>query len=174
MAFSLLMLLQSCCNRAAPVVIQPDKLPYKVEGTCDRTVTALEEGLRKNGVKLIVMGQNHLISIPANALFPNQSPQLLWGSYALLNDVACYLKQYRKIAVNVTTYTYKCISPRRERALTLTRSRAVADYLWSQGIDSRFIFTEGHGSDKPIVGFVEGEDNSPNSRVEITFRDAVA
>ncbi len=60
------------------------------------------------------------------------------------------------------------------RALTLARARAVGDYLWSQGVDSRFIFTHGLGSDKPIVAFTEKGDKSPNSRIEITFRDAVA
>jgi intracellular multiplication protein IcmN len=62
----------------------------------------------------------------------------------------------------------------RERALTLARSRVVGEYLWSQGIDSRLIFTAGLGSDKPITRFSPSGDVSPNARVEITFRDAVA
>ena len=50
----------------------------------------------------------------------------------------------------------------------------VGEYFWSQGIDSRFIFTQGLGSDKPVVSFTQGGDSSPNARIEITFRDAVA
>ena len=66
------------------------------------------------------------------------------------------------------------MSPKREHALTQARAREVADYLWSQGIDTRFIFTQGSGSDKPIGAFIERGDASPNSRIEITFRQAVA
>jgi intracellular multiplication protein IcmN len=66
------------------------------------------------------------------------------------------------------------VSVTRERALTLARSRVVGEYLWSQGVDSRFIFTQGLGSDKPIMRFTQGGDFSLNSRIEITFRDSVA
>lgn len=66
------------------------------------------------------------------------------------------------------------MSVKRERALTLARSRVVSEYLWSQGVDSRIIFTQGLGSDKPITSYTLGGDRSPNARVEITFRRAVA
>lgn len=149
------------------------KLPYKVAHTSDREVTALQRKLTNCGVKVISIGENYLLSIPAAALFPEQSPRLTWHSYGLLNKVVQYLKEFRKVAINVTAYSSKYVSAKRERALTLARARAVADYLWSQGIDSRFIFTEGLGSDKPIVAYTQGGDKSPNSRIEITFRDAI-
>jgi len=156
------------------VVSPPPTLPYKAEGASDVAMMKLQSRFNKRGIKVVTLGQDYLISIPSAALFPNRSPQLTWGSYALLNDVACYLKLFRKIGVSVTSYSNECTYPARERALTLARSRAVGDYLWSRGIDSRFIFTHGLGNDKPIVGFVQGGDQSPNSRIEITFRDAIA
>ena len=152
----------------------PPSLPHKVEGASDATIMDMHGRFSRKGIKVTTLGQNYLISVPAAILFADQSPRLTWASYASLNDIACYLKQFRKIGVSVTAYSSKCVSPARERALTLARSRAVADYLWSQGIDSRFVFTHGLGSDKPIVGFNQGGDQSPNSRIEITFRDAVA
>lgn len=150
------------------------KLPYKVAGAKDHDIIAMQARLNKEGIRVISIGQDYMISIPSAVLFPNESPRLTWNSFALLNRVACYLKEFRKVAITVTAFSNKCVSARRDRALTLTRARAVGDYLWSQGVDSRFIFTQGLGSDKPIVTFTQKGDLSPNSRVEITFRDAVA
>lgn len=136
-----------------PLDDDPPNLPRMVAGTNDKAVIKLQKSLRRCGVAVITMGQDYLISIPSSSLFPNQSPQLTWGSYGLLNHVIRFLKQFRKVGVNVTSFTGKYISDRREHALTLARARAVANYLWSQGIDSRFIFTEGMGSEKPMTGF---------------------
>ncbi|WED43623.1 type IVB secretion system protein IcmN/DotK [Legionella cardiaca] len=148
-------------------------LPQKVEGTSDNAVPKLQKKLARCGVSVITIGSDYLVSIPSAALFADQSPRLTWPSYGLLNNVVAFLKQFRKVAITVTTYSNKYVSAKREHALTLARSRAVADYLWSQGIDSRFIFTVGAGSDKPIMAYAQGGDKSPNSRVEITFRDAI-
>lgn len=152
----------------------PSKLPFKVSGAKDKRIIAMQTSLRKKGVKVITMGQDYLISIPSTALFPDESPQLKWGGYPILDDVSCYLDQFRKVAVTVTAFSNKCVSARRDKALTLARARAVGDYLWSQGIDSRFVFTQGLGSDKPITSNHRKGDHSLNSRIEITFRDAVA
>lgn len=149
------------------------RLPRKVAWAEDKAVIKLQKALNRCGVTVITIGQDYLVSIPSQALFPNQSPELTWGSYGLLNTVVKFLQQFRKVAVNVTSYTGKYVSSKREHALTLARSRAVADYLWSQGIDSRFIFTEGVGSEKPIMMHAHGGDKSRNSRIEITFRDAI-
>ncbi len=162
------------CNGRIPFSINnAPKLPSKVAGSSDKAVINLQKKLAKCGVKVVTIGENYLISIPAAALFPNQSPNLTWGSYAVLNTVASFLKQFHKVAINVTSYSSKYVSAKRERALTLARARMVADYLWSQGVDSRFIFTVGAGSDKPITRAAQDSDRSPNSRIEITFRDII-
>lgn len=148
------------------------RLPKKVAAP-DVTMKKLTKKLSSCGVRIITIGEDYLISIPSTALFPDQSPRLMWESYGLLNNTVRFLKQFRKVAVNVTGYSSKYVSTQRERALTLARARAVADYLWSQGIDSRFIFTEGLGSDKPIMDYARPGDKSQNSRIEITFRDAI-
>ena len=167
-----LLALTGCHKRQLP--LEQEKLPYKVAGTNDRTMVKTLERFNREGVRVITIGQDYMISIPSALLFPDESPQLTWRSYALLNAVTCYLKQFRKISINVTAFSNKCVSAKRDHALTLARARAVGNYIWSQGIDSRFIFTQGLGSDKPIVSFTQKGDQSPNSRVEITFRDAVA
>lgn len=165
-------ILSGCQNRsrAAP---DPNALPTRVAGSSDSLVMSLQADLRKRGIKVITIGQDYLISIPSTMLFPNQSPALTWESYSVLNDVIRFIQQFRKVGVNITAYSSKYVSVRRERSLTMKRARVVADYLWSQDIDSRFVFTDGAGSDKPIMLFSPTGDKSPNSRIEITFRDAI-
>ncbi len=150
------------------------KLPYKVNGASDKKIMDMQARFNLEGVKTVTIGQDYMISIPSSFLFPNESPRLTWGSYALLNAVVCYLKEFHKTSITVTAYSNICVSAKRDHALTLARAREVGNYLWSQGIDSRFIFTQGLGSDKPIGGCMKKGDSSSNSRVEITFRDAVA
>jgi len=150
------------------------KLPYKVAGANDKKIMDMQARFNLEGVKTLSIGQDYMISIPSSFLFPNESPRLTWSSYALLNAVACYLKEFHKVSITVTAYSNKCVSAKRDHALTLARAREVGNYLWSQGVDSRFIFTQGLGSDKPIGGCIKKGDGSLNSRIEITFRDAVA
>lgn len=166
----------SACHRSADYVQEKEdpKLPCKVQGACDATINKYLVSFSKRNIKVITMGQDYLISIPASALFADQTPHLTWASYSVLNDIAKFLKQFRKVAMTITSYSSPYVSTEREHALTLARSRVVSEYLWSQGVDSRFIFTQGLGSDKPIASILQGGDKSPNARVEITFRRAVA
>ncbi len=149
-------------------------LPKKVWGASDRRMIEMQRALNRQNIKVISIGQNYLISIPSSYLFADQSPLLMWRSYAVLNDVAAYLKQFRKVSVYVDSYSSPYMSAKRERALTLARATKVGNYLRDQGIDSRFVFTQGHGSDKPIIHSKMGGDDSFNSRIEITFRRKVA
>ncbi len=172
------MLLNACCCQGGRGYWQPpadetQQLPYHVDGAYDATIIAFQKKFRSQGIGFVTIGQNYLVSIPSALLFPDQSPRILWPSYAVLNDVSAYLKQFRIVSVHIIAYSSKYKSVRREHALTLARARAVGDYLWSQGVDTRFIFTEGAGSDKPILAQESGSDNSPNARVEITFRNAI-
>lgn len=166
--------LSACSSYKDFIEPEPPKLPCRVTGACDYTINKYLYKFNKRGIKVLTVGQDYLISIPASALFADESPRLKWASYPLLNDVAIFLKQFRKIAIHVTSYSSPYVSPQRDLSLTLARSRVVGEYLWSQGIDSRFIFTQGLGSDKPITSYMQGGDTSPNARVEITFRRAVA
>jgi len=164
------------CHKQAPLPLEDDtvRLPRNVAGASDpRVVKMMKQFNRSSAVNVLTIGQDYLISMPSSALFPDESPRLTWKGYSYLNQVVAFMKQFRKIAVHVTSFSNKYVSVAREQALTSARARAVADYLWSQGIDSRFIFTEGAGSDKPVTAVTARGDNAPSSRIEITFRDAI-
>lgn len=165
------------CQRYAtyvPIEEKTFQLPSRVRGSSDKTVIRMMTHFQRGGVvKVATIGQNYLVSFPSSAVFAEQSPRVKWEGYRLLNQIVAFMRQFRKIAVNVTSYSSQYKSVRREQALTLTRARVVADYLWHQGIDSRLIFSEGAASDKPITIFRDGEDDEYSSRIEITFRDAI-
>ena len=169
-----LLQLSACGNDKYIPEEQLTTLPCKLRGACDKTVNKYLKQLNRKGVRVITIGQDYLISIPSTTIFEEQTPHLTWESYSLLNEVASLLKQFRKVAITISSHTINYVSVQREHALTLARSRVVGEYLWSQGVDSRFIFTQGLGSDKPIMRSAQGGDDSLNSRIEITFRDAVA
>ena len=152
---------------------EPPKWPRKVAGASDASIETLEQQLEKSGVRMISMGQDFLISIPAPLLFPEQSPRLTWASYGMLNDIACYLKQFRFVSLYVTGYSSPYMTAKRQNALTRTRARAVMDYLASQGVDGRLMVARGLGNEKPITVTNKGGDKSPNARIEITFRRTI-
>ncbi|EHL29521.1 type IVB secretion system protein IcmN/DotK [Legionella drancourtii] len=164
----------SCSRDYYALPPEVPKWPCKVTGACDASIIKYIKKLRKKGVTVVTIGQDYMISIPAAYLFEPQTPHIKWKAYKLLNEVAIFIKQFRKISIYIDSYSSKYVSPQREHALTLARSRIVSEYLWSQGVDSRFIFTQGLGSDKPIIAYTPGGDYSANARVEIKFRRAVA
>lgn len=162
------------CNRSNYLYEnEVPKLPCKVQGACDATIIKFLTRFHKRGIKVVTVGQDYMISLPASLVFDDQSPHVKWGSYALLNEVADFLKQFRKIAITVTGFSSQYVSSQRERSLTVARSRVVSEYLWSRGVDSRFIFTQGLGRDKPIASVTQGGDKSPNARIEIIFRRSI-
>lgn len=161
------------CGSSKPLVIDGNKLPKQVAGSSDAQIVRLEEKLQASGVKIIIIGQMYLVSVPSHLVFVDQSPKIKWNSYALLNDIAEYLCKFRKISVHVNAYNDCYLSAKRTKALTLARARGVANYLWSQNVRTRMMFTHGMGNDKPIVTRAKCSDTSPNSRIEIVFRRAI-
>lgn len=155
------------------LVEAPEGLPHQVAHSSDKKIFKLRKVLGGYGIKVLKNGQDYLIRIPSRLLFNRQSPQLKMSAYEPLDRVICFLKEFRTVSIQVTAYGIKYVSLQREDALTLARARAVADHLWSQCVDARFIFVDGQGSRKPITANSCGGDFSANSRIEITFKDVI-
>ena len=166
--------MDACQSKLPEIIPETPPLPQRVEKTSDQQKIALANKLIQQGVKIINTGQRYMLVIPSVLLFADQSPKLEWAAYNLLNDVACYLQQFRIISVHINSFSTCYGSARRAHALTLARARYIGNYLESQGVDTRFIFTQGIGSDKPIIMHAKPGEASLNSRIEITFSDAVA
>lgn len=171
---SIITLMVGCQSHVfSPAQDNTPKLPRHVKGASDARMIALQTRLNQRGAKVITIGQEYLVSIPSSILFADESPRLRWKSYDILNQCVSFLKQFRKVSVYVTAYSEPYGTRQRQFALTEARARAVGDYLWSQGINSRFIFTLGAGSTRPIVSCGPHDDTSPNSRVELVFKDVI-
>jgi intracellular multiplication protein IcmN len=129
--------------------------------------------LEQEQIQVIQQGQYVLIRIPSVLLFAKHSPVILWPGYTYLNDVVCYIKSFRKVEVSVNSYDSCCDKHQRMLALTSLRASNVADYLLSQSIDTRIIFTRGMANDKPIVKENSGDAYFANSRIEILFKEEI-
>jgi intracellular multiplication protein IcmN len=170
----LVFILAGCAQPTYEPMDDSDSLPRKIDGASDKTRIELQRKLNQKSIRTITIGQGYLINIPAKNLFYLNSPRLTAASYETLQNVVAYLKQYRKVEVHVTAFSSPSLNDDRDRALTRARAKEVAEYLWSQGIDSRFIFDQGLGSEKPISSNCGvGNDTSLNARVEISFRETL-
>lgn len=150
---------QSSSVESFPQPLSRDALPNHLKGAYDAKIIKLITALHKKDVKVIATGQVYLISIPANLLFPPQSPRLTWTSYDTLNTIVVLLRQFRKVALTLTVYSPRYVPYGVE--LNRARAAAVAEYLWSQGIDSRLLIVQGeHGK-------------GGTARVEMVFREAL-
>ena len=151
-----------------------DKLPTGVEDTSDTAIVDTYNKLKSEDVQVITMGDNYMISIPSSVIFGNESPKLKSAGYEVLDDVVTYLQSMRKISVQVNAYSDCYQSQARTYALTKARAKAVGRYLWSRNPESGIITTDGYGNEKPIVAKTTGMDSSPNSRIEVTFKQVVS
>lgn len=149
----------------------PMQLPsHKKERDPDRLKQ--EQRLKLEGVSVIQTGQYTLVSIPAALIFAQHSPKISWGSYAILNDVACYIRMFRKVELEVDVFEYCQDTRARIWTLSLARASEVAKYLVGQGVDGRIIIARGLGNDKPIMANECSNASSlANSRIEISFKD---
>jgi len=169
----LIILLLSGCHSSKPSLSDTHKLPKHIAGSTDAQIAKLEQTLASKGVNIVIIGQMVLVSVPSHLVFHEESPRIKWASYELLNEVAEYLCKFRKISLYVTAYNDCYLSAKRTKSLTLARAREISNYLWSQNVRTRLIFTRGKGNDKPIVSQHKCSDVSPNSRIEIVFRRAI-
>ena len=164
--------LLACQGRRYYAQTEPLPLPTHLEPV-DPIKLQLERRLTGERLQIIQIGQHVLIDIPAVLVFNQHSPKISSHSYWILNDVACYIKTFRKVEINVNVHDF-CID-KQERMLALTRARAsaVANYLIGQGIDSRLVITRGLGNDKPIMENECNQNVLANSRIEISFKDQI-
>ncbi len=122
--------------------------------------------LQQDKVKIIEVGDELSLIIPAEQLFNPCAPSFNAQSARILNHVALFLRSYPKIDVSVKAYTDKLGSSQRNVALSRQRAQATASYLWSQHIDSRLLYSEGKGSANPIAA----SGQQANNRIEISFQ----
>ncbi len=130
----------------------------------------LVQRIEDQGVKVVTVGDNVLLILPADKFFQPDSPNRIQMSDTTLNDIAGLLRGYEKVTVKVAAYSDTTCSPQRALALTQQQAQNVVDYLWARGIDTRIIFAKGYGSGHPISNNWSAYGRAQNRRIEITLR----
>lgn len=104
--------------------------------------------------------------------FQANSPQLLPGELAKLEQIAAILARYPDRDLLVTGHTALAGTPGGRQTLSVERARVVAQYLLEQGVRTRDqIMYDGKGADEPIADNGTPEGMARNRRVEITILD---
>ncbi|MDP3559522.1 MAG: protein LphA [Legionellaceae bacterium] len=175
--YSLFLALALALGACKPTYV-PDEdprliLPPHVKNTTDKQRLDLQKKLNGEGIRVITMGDDFLISIPAQDIFATQSSRIKWESYKPLNHVAAFLKSYRKIEVTITNFVLPYRTLARQYALAVARSKEVGRYLRSQGIDGRVIFENATVEKVNRDSCGMAGDKNKRSRIEIVFRNAL-
>jgi len=126
--------------------------------------------LQEKQIGIIKAGEQVTLILPADEFFQPCSSVIRVNAYSVFNEIVMLLRTYPKTSVIITGYTDNLGSSQRNMALSRQRARVTADYLWSQDVDTRLLYTEGKGSDGPLADNASLNGQRWNRRIEITFQ----
>ncbi|MBV53735.1 MAG: hypothetical protein CL816_06740 [Coxiellaceae bacterium] len=131
--------------------------------------------LSANDVHVVRIGESVQIIIPSDRVFNTSSANLASSSKGILYNTAQLVKHYNTNRIEVAAYTDSTVGngisqDRAGVALTNAQAQAISSYLWSQGIDTRYIYSVGHGSANPVASNSTPRGQYDNRRVVISFQ----
>jgi outer membrane protein OmpA-like peptidoglycan-associated protein len=135
----------------------------------DRQEAKLRAQLQGTGVSVTRDGDNITLNMPGNVTFATNSSDLRPDFFSTLNSVAIVLKEFDKTILEVAGHTDSTGDDAYNQALSQRRAGSVAQYLESQGILARRMFTVGAGESRPIASNDTAEGKQANRRVELTL-----
>ncbi len=127
----------------------------------------LTQQLRSTGVSVTRVGNDIILNMPGNVTFATNSFNINANFYQVLNSVAIVLKKYNKTLIDVTGHTDSTGSADYNMQLSQQRANSVAQYLVSQGTDTRRFLVNGAGESQPIASNQTASGREQNRRVEI-------
>lgn len=161
---TLLVMLVACTH-------QPKPVPF-VNPIQQRLlqIQATTKQLESQGVQVVRIGESMRIIISSDQIFNSQSPNLQPHAYAVLNTVAQLMALYETTYASVSGFTDNEGLQQRNIALSRRQAEVVANYLWSRGVNVRFLRAVGYSSDQPIASNDTTAGRLQNRRLEINFR----
>jgi outer membrane protein OmpA-like peptidoglycan-associated protein len=135
----------------------------------DRQEAKLRAQLQGTGVSVTRNGDNITLNMPGNVTFATNSADLRPDFFSTLNSVAVVLKEFDKTILEVAGHTDNTGEDAYNQALSERRASSVAQYLESQGIMARRVFTVGAGESRPIASNDSPDGRQANRRVELTL-----
>lgn len=138
-----------------------------IGATMDRNEAELRAQLQGTGVGVTRVGDRIMLNMPSDITFNTDQDAIKAQFYPVLNSVALVLKKYNRTLVDVFGHTDSTGSEAHNYDLSQRRALSVANYLSSQGIDSRRFAVTGFGKSQPIATNATPEGRAANRRVEI-------
>jgi len=135
--------------------------------TMDQNEAELRAQLRGTGVSVTRTGDQIILNMPSDVTFATDQDQVMPSFYPTLNSVALVLKKFNRTIVDVYGHTDSTGDDNYNFNLSQRRALSVANYLNSQGVDSRRFAVTGFGETRPIASNASAAGRAANRRVEI-------
>ena len=148
---------------------QPNTLHVLWQGLFGRHKT-LKQRLEQRGIQLVIVADNILLILPSDQFFDHNSPNRIVANDFILNDVARLLRRVQKVEIKISAYTDRSQSPARAEGLTRQQAHDIAHYLSKQGVDARFLVSDGFGQRSPVATNNTQRGRLLNRRIVISLR----
>jgi outer membrane protein OmpA-like peptidoglycan-associated protein len=96
--------------------------------------------------------------------FASDSPQLLTGSQAVLDDAAATLRRYPDLRVEIAGHTDSSGAAAYNQGLSARRAQTVLDYFKAAGVTNT-LTARGYGEDQPLADNATADGRAQNRRV---------
>lgn len=133
----------------------------------DQQEAELRAQLQGTGVSVTRQGDHIILNMPSNITFNTDQDAVKSEFYPTLNSVALVIKKFNRTLVDVYGHTDSTGSDSYNFDLSQRRALSVANYLSSQGVDSRRFAVTGFGESRPIASNSNEAGRAQNRRVEI-------
>ncbi len=111
----------------------------------------------------LIVGQTNILK---HLLFTKGKAELLSGSLEELSKLLKIMNEYPSLEIEISGHTDDSGNESYNQKLSLNRAKAVAEYLFQEGISRNRIKYIGYGSSKPIMSNDTPEGQKGNRRVE--------
>jgi outer membrane protein OmpA-like peptidoglycan-associated protein len=138
-----------------------------VGSVMDQNEAELRRQLQGTGVSVTRVGDRIILNMPSDITFATDQDSVKAQFYPTLNSVALVLKKFNRTLVDVYGHTDSTGNEQHNYDLSQRRALSVANYLSSQGIDSRRFAVTGFGETRPVAENGSPSGRALNRRVEI-------
>lgn len=136
---------------------------YSENFQIDKEASEIEPYIKDIPLSKASVGSTYILK---NIFFDFDKSELHPESFVELNLLAEYLKNNHDIIIEIGGHTDNQGSDEYNNQLSLSRAKAVYDYLLSQGIDASQISYKGYGKSQPIADNNTEEGRATNRRTE--------
>lgn len=141
-----------------------------VGNSMDRQDAMLRQRLRGTGVQVMRTSDGIQLVLASDVTFSKSSSDIKSSFFKTLESVAIVLHKFNDTNIIISGYTSNTGTAAFNQQLSERRARSVGDYLASQGINRKRIFTQGFGQRYPIASNDTVKGRRLNRRVVITLR----